>query len=810
VRSPRIQAPFHTGPAAGPEPGAPGKCAPTGGTGQPGRQSLHTRWRRLVSTLPAAIFLLVVPGCTQIGRLRDVFDPAARMAGTVTIVRDTWGVPHIYGPTDASVVFGMAWAQAEDNFWQIEEDYLWALGRAATVYGEDAALHDLVRAAFEVERLSREEYEREPPERRRLWDAWAAGLNYWVRRNPAVRPRAIRRFEPWFAFAIFRAASPGTTIDGARLRDVVAIPVGDDDSGVDAMSAFRWPTAGARVTATAVDAEARAAQAADVDPWSLPHEPLEGEHGAATASNAWAVAPARTRDGHALLFQNPHVGFFGGGQRWEVHVSSEEGWNVAGFAILATPMPRSGHNERLGWTHTNTAADAADAWIEQFDHPSDPLAYRYGDGWRQAEPYDGEFRVRTSTGLERRRYRFLRTHRGPVVTAGGGQRMSVRIARFDEGGSLQQWYAMNRARSLDEFRAALAGAAFPISNTTYADAAGNIFYLHGNAVPRRDARFDWTRPVDGADSTSDWRGWHTIDELPHLLNPPSGWLQNTNSTPFRATAEGANLDATGYPSYMAREGDNARARVSRHILAADSQWNFDTWSAAAFDTYVLEAEAAIPAIVDEWERLGAWQPDLAARLDSAVDELRSWDRISTTGSVAMTLFVLWTQRYAERESDSTAFPRTHALGRALDDLERDWQTTRVAWGDMNRLQRIHTSGNEPFDADRPSLPVAGAPGTLGIVFNFGTRPGPAGRRFGVRGHTWVSVVEFGPQVRAASVVTFGQSADPASPHWLDQATLYARGIFKPVWFTRAEVDANAERRYRPGEPVEIVTDGSAR
>jgi acyl-homoserine-lactone acylase len=735
--------------------------------------------------VPILVLLLATGACAPITRIREHFDSSIQTARKVTITRDSWGVPHIDAPTDAAAVFGIGYAQAEDNFPQIEEDYLNALGRSASVHGEAGLANDIVKTAFEVERLSREEYEREPKERRALWDAYAAGLNYYLRMHPEVQHAGIQRFEPWFPFAIFRLASAGTTIDGVRLRDVIATPVGTPR------------IVRPRIAATSAASQSNAGDLA----LTPPVDPLEGEPGMPIASNAWAVAPSRTANGHAMIFQNPHVGFFGGGQRWEVHVRSNEGWNVSGFAILSTPIPRSGHNEHLGWTHTNSAADASDAWLEHFDNDADGMAYRYGDGWRHATTFDADIDVNTEAGVERRTYRFLRTDRGPVIAGEDGQRYTVRIARFEDGGSLQQWYAMNRADSLAAFREALAQTAFPISNTTYADDRGNIFFLQGNAVPRRDPRYDWTRPLDGADTAAVWQGYHSLDELPQLLNPESGWLQNTNSTPFLATADGSNLDSAAYPAYMARESDNARARISRKILSEEKNWTFDEWQKAAFDTYVLEADDAIPAIIDEWERLGAHDPGAAARVDPAIEDLRTWDHRSTIESTAMTLFVMWFERMTRNEEVlSGEWSRTRMLEDAMDSLTADWGRTDVAWGEINRLQRIGSSGTEPFDTTRPSLPVPGAPGTLGIVFNIGTRPGPAGRRrFAIRGHTWVSVVEFADEPVARSIVTFGQNADPESPHWFDQAPLYAEGRFKPAWFTREQVDADAQERYHPGE-----------
>ncbi len=718
--------------------------------------------------------VLLAAGCAPIRSVvSSVFpDQAERWARTVTIHRDEWGVPHIFAPTDAAVVFGLAYAQAEDNFWQVEEDVVRSIGRAAELYGPDALADDLVRAAFQVEQLSRDEYAREPEARRAMWDAWAAGLNYWLRSHPEARPRLITRFEPWMAFSRFRSASAGTRIDGARLGDVLVF-----DADADA-----WTTA----FALGRDRAPASADTSTFDP-----EPLDG-------SNAWAIGPKRSASGYALLFQNPHVGFFGGGQRYEAHLHSDEGYRVSGFAILGTPMIRSGHNERLGWTHTNTAADDADAFRVEFPDAQRPLEYRYDGGFRSAEEWEDTLRVRIDTTLVERRFRFRRTHHGPVVRLGDGY-AAIRVARFEDGGSLQQWYAMGKADDFDSFRTALAQTAFPVSNTMYADVAGNIFFVQGNAVPRRAAGPDWTRPVDGADPANDWQGYHDFEELPQLRNPASGWIQNTNATPYLATGDGDNLDAAGYPPYMAPEPDNARARTSRHILDANASWTFEALAAAAFDTRMLEAPDYIPAMVDEWERMGGEDPDRAVPLDAAIEALRNWDGVSQTSSPATTLFVLWLERFRRTNPDTGAFPRLRVLEEVVTKLRADWDTVLVPWGEVNRIQRVHTSGAEPFDDDAPSLPTAGAPGWTGIIFNVTGREGPAGRRrYGVSGHTWVGIVEFGPRPRAKSIVTFGQSADPTSPHYFDQAVLYAVGRFKDAWYWPEDVQRQAMRTYRPG------------
>jgi acyl-homoserine-lactone acylase len=710
--------------------------------------------RAHVRRILLAVLAGVLAGCAPLSLLTTPADE--RLARSVTIVRDEWGVPTILGRNDAAVAFGLAYAMAEDNYWQIEEDYIHALGRASYWYGERYLAADLVKSAFEVERLSREEYAREPADRRAVWDAFAAGLNYYMRTAPGLQPRVIGRWEPWMFFARFRTVSAGTTVDGVRLGSIATL------AGVP-----------------------------DVEP----EEPADAWH----ASNMWAVSGARTADGHALLFQNPHVGFFGSGQRYEMHVHSESGWHVRGFAILGTPVPRSGHNEHFAWSHTNSAADHSDVYAVVFDHPTDPLLYRHDGEWRRAIEWQDTLVVNSSGGLVQRVFRFRRTHHGPIVAEDEGRSLAVRVGRMEEGGSLQQWYAMNRATNLDEFRVALGQRALPISNTMYADTAGNIHYLHGNAVPRRDPSFDWSRPVDGNTAATEWRGFHELDELPQLLNPRGGWLQNTNSTPFHAAAEGDNLDAAAYPSYMAPEPDNPRAVSSRRLLAAETSWTFEQWQRAAFDTHVSAAADGFAQLVREWEEVGGANPHRVVRVDEAVDLLRAWDYTSSIESEAMTIYVLWQERLRSGYYTG-AYPQLRALEDAVDELQRHFGTSRVQWGDINRLQRVHTSGNEPFRTDLPSLPIPGAPGWTGTIFSFYTEDGPQGRRYGTRGHTWVSTVQLAPQIMSRSVVQFGQSADPQSPHWFDQAPLYAQGELKTAWFTRDDVSASARRVYHPASP----------
>lgn len=709
---------------------------------------------RLVLFLPVVLSVL---SCAPGPGMRSAPPPEdTPVIQSPTIYRDTYGVPHVFGPTDASVAFGLAYAQAEDNFAHLEDNFIRALGRGAEVHGEEALEDDRLARALEIPRLAREEYERTGPRMRALLDAYAAGLNRFLERHPEARPALLRRFEPWHPLALMRYKYyQGEFVGYAGLNP------GDLRPGVA--------------------------------------ERPEG-------SNAWAVSASRSASGHAMLLINPHVSFFGPAQYYEAHVHSGEGWDFSGVGRYGLPFPYMGHNEALGWAHTDNYADIGDLYAETFDDPANPLAYRYGDGHRTAVQWTEEVRVRTGAGMETRRFTFRKTHHGPVLSEHAGRPVAVRLAKIEEGGWLEQWYEMTRARSLAEFKTALRRGDIPYMNITYADRDGNIFYVYNSAVPRRTAKLDWLRTVDGSDPATEWQGFHSFDELPQVTNPASGFVQNCNSTPF-ATTTVENPDPGDYPAYMiGPEVDNGRSRVSRRILTEREKFTFEEWTRAALDTRVLEAETHIPELIAEWERLRGEDAARAEALGPLIEELRSWDRVGRIDATAMTLFTTWFGRYQmTRQRSETAaerWPRVRDLEAVRKQLEGDWGTWRVAWGEHNRLQRTHWNGREPFSDARPSLPVPGGPGWLGIVFNFypargGAHAAGSRRRYGASGNSYVSVVEFGPAVRARSIVYFGQSGDPDSPHYFDQAPLYARGELKPAWFTLEEVKANLERSYEP-------------
>jgi len=659
------------------------------------------------------------------------------LASRVTIYRDTYGIPHVFGETDAATMFGFAYAQAEDNFWRIEENFIRAIGRRAEVYGERGVLNDKRNRALEIPRLAREEYARMPAKMRALLDGFARGLNAYLADHPDVRPRLLTRFEPWYppAFIRFNYYQNGF-IYGAGLRQAEFEMAAEDFAGREDLG-----------------------------------------------SNGWVIGPSKSATGNAMLFINPHLPFFGTGQVYEGHVNSKEsGWNFTGYTRFGFPFPYVGHNESLGWVSTDNAADQADLFTEVF---VDSVRYRYGNGYRRAVVWTDTILVKTDNGVERRPFTVRKTHHGPIFATRDGKPLALRMAKLESGGWLEEWYNMTRARSVTELKRAMQPLNMLFGNVMAADAGGNTWYLYNGAVPIRDPQFDWSGPVDGSDPRTEWKGFHRIDELPQMLNPATGWMQNCNTTPFLLTSSG-NPDSATFPRYMVTEGDNFRGVTSRRILAATPMFSWDDWVRAGFDTHVAAADSLLPRMLSN--AVGAGD---SAR--AALEMLGRWDRRSDTASIAMTLFDRWQQAQRPELPDRAAFDS------ALAGLVRDWGTWRVPWGEINRLQRIDESIDQQFSDERPSLPVVGAGGWNGTVFTYYAQPVRGQkRRYGVAGGTYVSVVEFGPTVRRLAVHTMGASGDPKSPHYFDQAPLYARGQFRPAWFTLEEIKANLEREYRPG------------
>lgn len=737
-------------------------------------------------------------------------DPA-QLAQTVTIYRDAWGAPHIDGQTDESVVFGFGYCQAEDYFWQLEDSFIMAIGRYAEVHGGKGLQKDILNRAFQVPQRSQADFEQLEPEVRSMCEAFVAGINYYLAKHPEVKPRLIEQFEPWHTVALARAVilEMGFSHTGTS-RDQVPTNFGqpeaaDGEAGEgDAAGRFSAEEADGALALGAAEAEV-----------------FEGAQ-AAVGSNAWALAPRRTREGHALLFINPHQPYYGFGQFYEGHLRSGEGWNFTGATFFGSPLPTLGHNEHCGWAFTVNQPNTSDSYIVTFDDPDQPLNYRYGDGYRTAETWTDTIKVRRGRRIDERTFTFGKTHHGPIVKKLDDQRyIAVRMGKFYDAFFPRQNLEMVRARNLDEFRRAMSRLELHIFNTCYADRDGNIYYLYNGVVPRRDGRFDWEKPLDGSDPATEWRGYHELAELPQALNPPSGFVQTCNASPYTTTDDG-NPAIGDFPAYMVRErhDDKRRSKVSRMLLREMNDTTFEEWERAAFDTTVYWALTELPVYERQFAELKGSNAELAAKVAPYIEHLLDWDCVCTAESTQTTLCVEWYEQLygfgypaetLKGEFVGNVDKRFEALIRAADKLKALFGDWRVAWGDVYRIQR-HANVAElteiPFTDDADSLPARGLHGTLGVAFNMYFTPSinlPPLRmhkkRYAVVGNSYVSVVEFGPRVRGGSLLQYGTSGDAQSPHFFDQAKLLSEAKLKPQYFYWDDVEKNARRVYRPGEEV---------
>jgi len=693
-----------------------------------------------------------------------------KRAKTVTIIRDDWGIPHIYGKSDADVVFGLMYAQAEDDFNRIETNYLNALGRLAEAEGETAVYQDLRMKLFiDPERL-KTLYAQSPEWLKALMQAWADGLNYYLHKHPQVKPRVIKRFEPWMALS-FSEGSIGGDIERVNL---------------DRLKAFYE------------------------NPSAVP-DPAQNENGYVepSGSNGIAIAPSRTAGAHPLFLINPHTSFF---FRAEAQMVSGEGLNAYGAITWGQFFIYQGFNDRVGWMHTSSSVDNIDEYLETVVKKDGRLCYRSGSQDLPLQTRRIIIPYKTATGMAAKEVTVYRSHHGPIVRETDGKWVSVRLME-EPLNALIQSYSRTKARSFREFRQTMDLHTNSSNNTIYADADGTIAYFHANFVPRRDPRFDWTKPVDGSDPATEWTGVHGVDETPLIVNPGNGWVYNTNNPPWSAAGPNSPKQAD-YPAYVDAGSENARGIHAIRVLDNQRKFTLESLLAAAYDSWLPAFQELLPPLLRAWDRLSSDDPRKET-LAEPIRLLREWDCRWGANSVPTSLAVYWGEEMAGKVGDAArkagvsaeAYIATQAspedllagLAAVVDKLRSDFGSWKTPWGEINRFQRLTGEIVQPFTDAAPSQAVGFTSARWGSLASFGARVyAGTKKRYGTTGNSFVAVVEFGPKIRARAVMAGGQSGSPASPHFTDQVLRYSTGDLREVYFYRSQLKGHTKRQYHPG------------
>lgn len=690
-----------------------------------------------------------------------------RQARNVTIVRDDWGIAHVYGKTDADTVFGAMYAQAEDDFNRVENNYLLAMGRSAEAEGEAKVFQDLRMKLFIRPAELQAQYATSPAWLKKLMDAFADGLNFYLAKHPQTKPRVIQRFEPWMALS-FTEGSIGGDIESINLQQLGAFYAGE------------------RREVAAV----------------LPEFPPEP-----TGSNGVAIAPANTSGKRALLLINPHTSFF---FRSELQMVSREGLNAYGASTWGQFFIYQGFNDRAGWMHTSSGVDTIDEYLETVEKQGAGFVYRYGGATRPVTVEQIAIPYRTASGMAEKRFTVYRTHHGPIVRLQDGKWVSVRLMH-EPVKALTQSYLRTKARNYAAFVETMELKTNSSNNTIYADADGRIAYFHGNFLPKRDPRFDFTKPVDGSDPATEWGALHALGELPSFADPKSGWLYNANNWPWSAAGE-SSPKRESYPAYVESGVESPRGIHAIAVLAKKKDFTLDSLLAAAYDSHLPWFEKPIPALVKAWAESA--EPT-KSQLTEPVAALRDWDRRWAVTSVPTSLAVYWGEELRQRNpANIRAVNLTLAdyaekapgalllecLAAATKKLEAEFGQWKKPWGAINRFQRLTGDIVHPFNDAGASVPVGFTSAVWGSLASFGARAYPGTKKwYGTGGNSFVAVVEFGPRVRARAISAGGESGSPNSRHFNDQALRYSTGDLREVYFYRNQLAGHTERKYRPGE-----------
>ena len=697
------------------------------------------------------------------------------LAQQVTIIRDNWGIAHVYGKTDADAVFGMLYAQCEDDFKRVEMNYIEKLGRLSEIKGQSVLYNDLeIKLLIDTEE-AKSDYKKAAPWLKKLLNSYADGINFYLNNHPEVKPALLTHFEPWF---------PLLWTDGS----IGAISTGGLSTG-----------------------ELKAFYSGNSDQVAY----IEREKNVQTGSNGFAIAPSKTASGNAILYINPHTTFY---FRPEIQMSSEEGLNAYGAVTWGQFFIYQGFNENCGWMHTSSNVDVADIYAEKIITKNRKLFYEYDKKLIPVVEKKITIKYLENGKLIPKTFKTYYTNNGPIMAKRDGKWISLKSNNRSMNSLVQSW-VRTKSKGFDDYKKAMDLKANTSNNTVYADNKGNIAYWHGNFIPVRDKNLNWSKVIDGSTSATQWKGLHEVSETVHSYNPANGWLQNCNSTPY--SVAGINSPKKeNYLPYMAPDGENFRGLNAVRLLSKSNNYTLDKVIADGYDTKLTAFEFLIPALIASFEKNISKNNPLYMELAETITQLKNWDYYAKENSVATTLAIEWaykldpiiqkvdtdegeldqvenTRNFAKNASPDQLIPQ---LQMVVNELKIKFGTWQIPWGEINRFQRTSGDITLTYNDALESLPISYGPALWGSLPAFKSNNlKNTKKRYGSNGNSFVCAVEFGPKIKAKSLLAGGNSGDPKSKHFYDQAEMYRKGQFKDILFYKEDVQNNAEKTYHPGE-----------
>ena len=690
---------------------------------------------------------------------------------TAEIIRDDFGVPHIYGKTDADVAYGVAVAHAEDDFFTLQDVIAMSRGRYGAIAGEEGAAFDYAYHLLDARGLAEREYPRLPEDTRALFDAYAAGLNEYAAAHPGevklgnlfpvdgtdvAAGFALR--QPFF-FGLGNIIEPLVSGKPLNREHGPAIPVADGGSAA--------PTAdGSETPSERAPDQARAHPL----PW--------GEDGALAGSNAFAVTPEKS-GGPTILVSNSHQPWRGGVAWYELVVESEEGWHYAGANFPGSPFPFLGHNEHLGWTNTVNTPDMVDVY--RLEMSEDESRYRIGGEWRDLEATTVTLPVKLGPVTLPIRRTVYRSVHGPVIRNDDGF-FAIRYGGIGNLGQLDAYYRLNKATDLEQFETILARMDIPSTNFIYGDKAGNIAYIYNAALPDRVKGYDWRNILPGDDPRAIWSGPVSYERLPRYVNPASGWIYNANNTPYTAAGAGSDLAPEDFAPELGVElKQTNRSRRAWKLMSEAETLDRATLEAIKYDTAYDRAGY----VARLWDELQALDLSDDAELADARDMLMGWDFTADSVGRADALALLMIREFMSSSYQNKPWPDARdELARQVAHLTEHFGRIDPPMGEVLRLRQ--------GDVD---LPLDGGSDTLRASTTWDV---DEDGRLSVRhGDSFIQWVEWlpGERVSSRSIQPFGAATTrPASPHYTDQAMLFVQHRLKPVHFWRDDVVAHAASR----------------